>query len=273
MLRKGSVLIRTCMETIRSIYQASLGIVPLLTLGCVHAEPVPVHYTEGVARGFVVMRTPQGEEVATGDLSQVVRGDRVSRRLVFYFKDGSTQDESVVFSQRGTFRLLSDRLIQKGPAFPHPMDLAIDGVSGRVKVRYAEDDGNEKLANERMALPADIANGLLLTLLRNLPRDVPSITVSLVAATPKPQLIKLEVSPEGEDTFSIGSLKLKATRYVIKVKLGGITGMVEPLVDKQPPDSHVWVVGGEAPSIVKAEAPLFPGGPVLRIELTNPSWP
>ena len=188
---------------------AILGIVLLLQLGSVHAEPVPVRYAEGVTHGFLVLRTLQGKDVADGDLGQVVHGDRVSRRLVFHFKDGSIQDESVVFSQRGTFRLLSDRLVQKGPAFPHPIDVTIDGVSGQVKVRYTDDDGKEKLANERLALPADVANGLLPTLLRNVPRGVPSMTVSLVAATPEPKLMKLEVSPEGEDTFSIGGLKLK----------------------------------------------------------------
>jgi hypothetical protein len=255
------------------MHPAILGIILLLPLGDVHAEPVSVRYAEGVARGFVVMRTLQGTEVANGDLSQVVRGDRVSRRLVFRFKDGSIQDESVVFSQRGTFRLLSDRLIQKGPAFPHPIDITIDAVSGHVKVHYADDDGKEEMANEGVALPADVANGLLLTLLRNLPRDGPSVTVSLVAATPKPQLVKLEVSSEGEDTFSVGSLKLNATRYVVKVKIGGIAGMFAPLLDKQPPDSHVWVVGGAAPSVVKAETQLFLGGPVLRIELASPNWP
>jgi hypothetical protein len=252
---------------------AIFGSVLLLLLGSVHAEPVPVRYAEGVARGFLVMRTLQGKDVADGDLSQVVRGDRVSRRLVFHFKDGSIQDESVVFSQRGTFRLLSDRLVQKGPAFPHPIDVTIDGVSGQVKVRYADDAGKETLATERMALPTDIANGLLLTLLRNVPRGVSSITVSLVAATPKPRLVKLEVSAEGEDTLSIGSLNLKATRYVVKVKIGGVAGMVAPLLDQQPPDSHVWIVGGEVPSLVKAEAPLFLGGPILRIEATSPRWP
>jgi len=252
---------------------AILGVVLLLQMGIVHAEPVPVRYAEGVTHGFLVLRTLQGKDIADGDLSQVVRGDRVARRLVFHFKDGSLQDESVVFSQRGTFRLLSDRLVQKGPAFPHPIDVTIDGVSGQVKVRYTDDDGKEKLANERLALPADVANGLLPTLLRNVPRGVPSMTVSLVAATPEPKLMKLEISPEGEDTFSIGGLKLKATRYVVKLKIGGVAGMVAPLLDKQPPDSHVWVLGGEAPSFVKAEAPLFLGGPVLRIELTSPSWP
>lgn len=252
---------------------AILGVVVLLQMGTVHAEPVPVRYAEGVTHGFLVLRTLQGKDVADGDLSQFVRGDRVTRRLVFHFKDGSIHDETVVFSQRGTFRLLSDRLVQKGPTFPHPIDVTIDGVSGQVKVRYTDDDGKEKFANERLALPADVANGLLPTLLKNVPRGAPSITVSLVAATPKPQLVKLEVSPEGEDTFSIGGLKLRATRYVVKVKIGGVAGLVAPLLDKQPPDSHVWVLGGEAPSFVKAEAPLFLGGPVLRIELASPSWP
>ena len=261
------------MKPTLSILATILGVVISLPTGSVRADTVTVRYAEGVTRGFLALRTLQGIDVADGDLSQVVRGDRVSRRLVFRFKDGSMQDENVVFSQRGTFRLLSDRLVQKGPAFPHPMDVTIDAVAGQVKIRYTDDDGKEIVTEKRMALPADLANGLLPTLMRNVPRGVPSMTVSLLAATPKPQLVKLEIGAEGEDTFSIGSLKLKAIRYVVKVKIGGVAGLVAPLLDKQPPDSHLWVVGGEAPSFVKAEAPLFLGGPVLRIELTNPSWP
>jgi hypothetical protein len=252
---------------------AILGVVLLLQIGPVQGEPVPVRYPEGVTHGFLVLRTLQGKDVADGNLSQFVRGDRVTRRLVFHFRDGSIQDETVVFSQRRTFRLLSDRLVQKGPSFPHPIDITINGVSGQVKVRYTDDDGKEKLADERLALPADVANGLLPTLLRNVPRDVPSITVSLVVATPKPQLVKLEVSPEGEDTFSNGGLKLKATRYVVKVKIGGVAGLVAPLLDLQPPDSHIWGLGGDAPSFVKAETPFFSRGPVWRIEFASLSWP
>ena len=250
-----------------------IGIVFLLRLASAHADPVPVRYPEGVAHGFLVLRTLQGKDVGDGDLVQVVHGDRVSRQVVYHFKDGSTQDECVVFSQRGTFRLLSDRLVQKGPTFPHPMDVTIDAVSGKIVVRFTDDDGKEGLVNQRLPLPADVANGLLPTLLRNVSPGAASIAVSLVAATPKPMLVKLEVSPEGKDPFSIGGLKLTATRYVVKVKIGGVAGIVAPLLDKQPPDSHIWVVGGEAPSFVKAEAPLFPEGPVLRIELASPSWP
>ncbi len=61
--------------------------------------------------------------------------------------------------------------------------------------------------------------------------------------------------------------------YVVKVELGGIAGVVALVVGKQPPDSHVWILGGEAPAFVRSEAPLYSGGPVWRIELASPVWP
>lgn len=85
--------------------------------------------------------------------------------------------------------------------------------------------------------------------------------------------MKLEIKAEGEDDFWIGDLTLRATRYVVKVKIGGTADVVAPLLGVQPPDSHVWVLGGEAPTVVKADAPLFVLGPVLRVEVASPSWP
>src|ERR1700737_4586113 len=81
------------------------------------ANPVAVRYAEGVVRGFLALRTLDGTLLANGDLIQVARGDRVTVRLVFRFKDGSVHDEAAVFSQRRNFRLLNDHLVQKGPAF------------------------------------------------------------------------------------------------------------------------------------------------------------
>jgi len=52
-----------------------------------------------------------------------------------------------------------------------------------------------------------------------------------------------------------------------------VAGVVAPLVGKQPPDSHVWILGGDTPAFVRAEQPLSAGGPVWRIELTSPAWP
>jgi hypothetical protein len=153
------------------------------------------------------------------------------------------------------------------------MDVAIDGTSGRTTVRYTGEDGKEQLATERFDLPPDLANGIILTLLKNLPRDAQRLTLSMVAAAPKPRLVKLVATRAGEAPFSVGGSRRKARHYVVKVELGGIAGVVAPLVGKQPPDSHVWILGGEAPAFVRSEAPLYSGGPVWRIELASPVWP
>jgi hypothetical protein len=240
--------------------------------GSAAAEVIPVRYPEGVAHGFLALRTLDGKTLADGDLIQSVRGDRVTSRLVLRFHDGSVHDETVVFSQRRGFRFWSDHLVQKGPAFVHPMEVSIDAKSGRVTVSYTE-DGKEKTISERMELPADLANGLMLALLKNLDPSAGSTTVSLVAATPKPRLVKLAIAPAGEDPFTVGGSQRKATHFVVHMEIGGLAGLVAPLLGKQPPDTHVWVLEGDAPAFVGSEGPFAAGGPVWRLELASPTWP
>ena len=88
-----------------------------------------------------------------------------------------------------------------------------------------------------------------------------------------PRLVKLVITSQGEDSFSTGGSSRKAIHYVVKVDIGGVTGLVAPLIGKKPPDTHVWILGGEAPAFVKSEGPLYVGGPTWRIELASPVWP
>lgn len=236
----------------------------------VSAEPVAVRQREGALHGFLALRTLEGELLAGGDLIQSVRGDRTITRLVLSFKDGSLHDESATFSQQRNFRLVEYHLIQKGPAFPHPMDVTLDR-GGRVTVRY-RDDGEEKVETERMKLDPDVANGLVPILLRNLQADTPEVEFSMVAATPKPRAVKLEIKPEAEDTFTVAGFQRKARRFVIKVEIGGVSGLIAPLVGKQPPDTRLWISRGEGPAFLKSEGPLYVGGPIWRIELAAPHF-
>jgi hypothetical protein len=236
------------------------------------AAQVPVVHKEGLVHGFLVLRTLQGETVADGDLLQNARGDQVTSRVIFHFKDGSIYDETAVFSQGRYFRLLSDHLIQKGPAFEHPVDVTVNRSTGEVNVRYTE-AGHEKTETEHLQLPPDLANGLVLTLLKNLRPDTPEMTVGFVATTPKPRLVKLIIRPQGEESFSTGDTRRKARHYVVRVDIGGLTGAFAELLGKQPPDTHVWILEGEAPAFLKSEGPLTFGGPIWRIELVSPVWP
>ena len=235
-------------------------------------EPVTVRHAEGLVHGFLSLRSPDGKLLASGDLIQRASGDRVTSRLVFRFKDGSIHDETAVFRQRGQFLLLSDHLVQKGPAFERAIDMTIDRQSGQVTVRYSDDKGEEKTEVERLELPLDLANGMIITLLKNINRKAMPKTLSYVAATPKPRLVKFALSVAGSDPFSVAGSTRRATHYVLKVEIGGLAGVIAPLVGKQPEDSHVWILDGEAPAFVKSQAAMYMGGPLWRTDLVSPVW-
>ena len=146
---------------------------------CAPAEPIPVRRVEGTVHGFLALRSKDGSVLAVGDLFQVVHGDREISRLIFRFKDGSVDDETAVFSQRGHFQLITNHHIQ--------------------------------------------------------PRH--------------------------------GHFCLRC------IWLGGVAGMVAPLIGRQPPDIQIWIIGGQAPAFVKEQGPLYQGGLIWTIQLTSPVWP
>jgi len=252
---------------------ASSFIAAALFAGAALADTVAVKHQEGLVHGFLALRTLTGETIADGDLIQTSKAGQVTSRLIFRFRDGSVHDETAVFTQDGTFRLVRDHLIQRGPSFSTPIDASLDASSGEIQVRYKDDKGVEKLVKEKLELPPGVANGLVFTLLKNISPTTSETRIPMVAAGPKPRVVTLLVSPVGEDSFKIGSSARKATHYVVKIKIGGIAGVIAPLIGKQPPDSHVWIMQGDAPAFVKSEGPLAPDGPVWRIELASPTWP
>jgi hypothetical protein len=237
------------------------------------AESIPVRHVEGTVHGFLALCSKEGRALAMGDLFQVVRGDRVTSRLLFRFKDGSIDDETTVFTQRGNFKLITDHHVQKGPSFPHPMDVSIDVPSGQITVRSTGKDGKEEVKSEHLDLPPDLANGLILSIARNIRPETPETKVSMVVATPKPRLVKVAISPHGEEPFTLLGSRRKAMRFTLKIELGGVAGVVAPLIGKEPPESQIWIIGGIAPAFVREEGPLYQDGPVWTIQLTSPTWP
>jgi hypothetical protein len=237
------------------------------------ASPVAVRYREGFIHGFLVLSTLDGVTIAAGDLTQVARGDQVTTQIAFRFKDGSRQEETTVFSQRREFHLISYHLVQKGPSFKNASDLSVACATGQVTVRYTDDDGKEKVANQHLTLPPDLGNGLIPTLLMNVPVGTSQIEVPMVVAGPKPRLVKVVVTAQGTEPFSLGGFNREAVHYVAKVDLGGVAGVVAPIVGKQPPDPQIWILGGEAPVVLKSETLAYMGGPIWRTELASPVWP
>lgn len=266
---KGVVALPNANHVLRGIV---LALAIALTTSADAQATVDVRFTEGLIRGFLVLRAMDGNVLAHGDLAQVPHGAKVTSHLVLRFKDGSTYDETVDFSQKGSFQVLNYHLVQKGPVFKVPIDMTIDRSTGKVQVRYTDEGGREKEENEQLELPPDLANGMIPVLLKNIPDGAKQTTVSMVAATPKPRLVTLVITPEGEAKFLAGGVSYDATQYRIKVEIGGVLGFLAPLVGKQPQDSRAWVLDGDAPVFVRLEGPLFMGGPSWLIEPASPVW-
>ena len=226
------------------------------------ADPVVVRYSEGVTRGFPVLRAQSGAVLAQGDLVQVAHADRVESRMVFRFRDGSLYDETVAFDQRGVFKLLSYRIVQRGPSFPESLDARIDRATGEYHVRYRADEASpEEILTGVFEVPDDAYNGLLSTLLKNL-EPGKSQTVQIVAFTPKPRAIKMLLTPLAQEPVSMGTMPVPATRFHIKPQLG----MLASLLVMALPDVKTWIANGEAPAFLRFEGPLFFMGPVWRID-------
>ncbi|MBS1244219.1 MAG: hypothetical protein H6R41_756 [Deltaproteobacteria bacterium] len=236
------------------------------------AAPVPVRFAEGSLHGFLVLSTPEGVLIASGDLLQTRRDGEVGSRLVFHFKDGSVFDETVVFTQRDVFTLQSYHLVQRGPVFPEDTEISLERASGKYHVKTrARKDGREKVRDGTLDLPPDTYNGMVLTVVKNLSGEAGE-TVHMVAFTPAPKLIKLKLVPADEQKILVGGSEKTATHYVLKPILGTWLKLFASLLGRIPPDNHAWIVTADVPAFVKFEGPLYMNGPVWRIELTSPRW-
>ncbi len=254
-------------------YVAVLLALAVLAYSSANAAPVAVRFPEGMAHGFLLVRSLTGEIVGQGEMTQVVKEeDLVESRLIFNFKDGSLHDERVTFSQQRVFTMLRYRLTQRGPSFPDKIEVSIDRSTAEYNVRSKTgQEGKEEVLTGAFTLPKDVYNGIFVTMLLNLPKGA-SETVSFLAFTPKPEVIKLELLPMGEHSVRIGNLSQKAVLYVFKPDIGMIRELLGKITGKIPAQFHYncWILSDEVPSFVQFEGPLQLMGPIMRIELVSP---
>jgi len=150
------------------LFIKAVGFVALLALcpSVGSAAPTVVRFAETRTHGFLTLKNEHGEILADGELLQAPRHDIMESRMVFRFKDGSLYDETVTFSQRGVFRLLSYRLVQHGKSFP-PSETFFDRNTWRYLAR--SDSGEEERTEGRLDLPEDLHNGITGILVKNIP--------------------------------------------------------------------------------------------------------
>ena len=165
------------------------------------AEPISVRHIQSPMHRFMVARSEAGKRIANGEFSQVVQGDEVTMRLTYHFVDGSIDDETTTYRQQGTFRLVRNHHIQKGPFFVKPVDFTVEAATGIATSRTTDKNGKIRVESEHIDLPDDLANGFVGTLLLNVPHDTTPFRVGMLAPVGGGRLIRLLISLESEQPF------------------------------------------------------------------------
>lgn len=245
----------------------------LLPVSLARSQAIAVRKMQGTSHAFVLIRAESGAVLGYGELLQVVHGERVTSRLTYHFRDGSLDDDTTTFSQRGSFHLIRNHHVQRGPFFSKSSDSLVE-ESGNITIHTIDKNGKEKVETSHLDLPPDVSNGFTGTMLLNaLPSDG-QFKLSLVAPTGKGRLIQLSISVAGEEPFSpVSGVRRKATVFRVHPELGGVAGVVAPRIGKQPKDVFIWVLEGEVPGLVREIGPLEEGGPVVSVEPAGTSYP
>jgi hypothetical protein len=236
------------------------------------AEQISVKHIQLPMHGFMVARSETGKIIAPVEFTQAVQGDEVTMRLTYRFVDGSIDDETTTYRQQGTLRLVRSHHIQKGPFFAKPVDFAVEAATGTATSRTADKKGKINVETEHIDLPDDLANGFVGTLLLNVPPNTTPFRVGILAPVFGGRLIRILISPEGEQPFQKAGQTLKASVFRIHPELGGILGVLATLLGLQPKDVTVWVLEGEQPAVVRIVGQLGGSGPVLSSELEGTSF-
>ena len=196
---------------------------------------MPVRFAEGTIHGFLELRAASGDFLAPGDLLVLAKDGGIESRMVFHFAK-SMFEETVTFTQHGVFTMQNYHLIRSGPAFADDID-----------VNLARSGAKNLRANTAEA-------------------------VHIVAFTPEPRVIKLELAPMATEKVLIGMHEEAVSHIALKPKLGVLLRFFATLKGQAPPDSQLWIDTDQVPAFVRFRGPLY-AGPVWEISLATPTWP
>jgi hypothetical protein len=74
---------------------------------------------------------------------------------------------------------------------------------------------------------------------------------------------EVAISPHGEEPFSLLGSRRKGMHFTLKVELGGVAGVVAPLIGREPPKIQVWIIGRDSSSFRERRRATLSGRPRL----------
>lgn len=92
-------------------------------------------------------------------------------------------------------------------------------------------------------------------------------TLPVVAFTPEPHIMKLELAPSGIQAVLFGKHEATAMHIALNPRLGTVLRFFAGLKSRSP-DSHPWIVADHVPALVRYQGPTY-SPPVWQVDLAS----
>ena len=118
------------------------------------------------------------------------------------------------------FTLENYHLVQSGPAFAADLDATVSRSGEYVVITTDRKNKHEQKFTGKLDIPIDVYNGMIIVVGKNLVGRAGQ-TVHVVAFTPKPMVLPLEITPSGTQPLQVGEGRHAETamRFTLKPKL------------------------------------------------------
>lgn len=238
-----------------------------LLLAVVPARAVPLRYPQADLHGFPSLSDEHGALLADGELVQRKRGSQLLVHATWRFRDGRLAVEDDVLETRPQLEQRAFRWVEsKGGRELRRFEV---NFADR-KAHASKLEGQElKRWDEDLDLePGKAFTGYALALAVAQLRDDLSapgsrIDLTVVAFTPKPRAVTLQISRQRGARVRAAGRALSADLYTLHPSLPFPISLVA-----HPPDSRLWFTSSSPPALLRAEENLIEkDDPRVRIDV------
>ena len=210
---------------------------------------VAVRFPPGTLHGFPSLSDAAGNLLADGELEQTLDGARLRVRLRWSFRDGRTAIEEDEFEVGAHLVQRRFSWAESRGGIEQRRFTADLGARRAVAIQLGE-DGKERRDEAKLDLPAGGAfagYGTALAVSQLGLGAGSAAELGFVAFTPKPRLVVLRVSRDGEEAILAAGREIPCDRFTLHPEVGWLVRLVA-----HPKDAHLWFTHASPPALVRA---------------------
>jgi hypothetical protein len=229
-------------------------------------DPIRLAWMEGDMAGMTPILSADGrKQIGFIDYHQHRRGDRLEVVRVARFADGSSDEDQVEARVGKTLEALRGRSIIRDKRGTPTVDITIDVAKGRITGFSGVGKDREEYDEKVDLRPGTYWGPLIFIVVKNFEQNSADgkLVFTTVAPTPKPRVIDMELTREGNGAVTRPGGRIDVVRFTMKPT---INWLIDPIIQRIAPETRFFVAPGKPPALARFEGPRNYAGQEIRLE-------